>query len=80
MNRTVRLTTCNNSYEAHILQGALQAEGIASVLHNENMTNLFGGLISGFSGVDVFVYEDELDRAREVMEQAATNEPFSTAN
>ena len=70
MSRTVRLTTCNNSYEAHILQGALLAEGISSALHNENMTNLFGGLISGFSGVDIFVYEDELDRAREVMKAA----------
>ena len=68
MDRTVRLTTCNNSYEAHVLQGALLAEGIPSVLHNENMTNLFGGLISGFSGVDVLVYEDDLQRAREVLE------------
>ena len=70
MSRTVRLTTCNNSYEAHILQGTLQAEGIASALHNENMTNLFGGLISGFSGVDIFVFEDELERARALVAQA----------
>ena len=79
MSRTVRLTTCNNSYEAHILQGTLQAEGIASALHNENMTNLFGGLISGFSGVDIFVFEDELERAREIMEAAHESPHTSTA-
>jgi hypothetical protein len=72
MDKIVRLTTCNNSYEAHILQGALQAEGITSVLHNENMSNLYFNVISGFSGVDVLVYEDDLQRAREVLEMGKT--------
>ena len=68
--RTIRLTTCNTSYHAHLLQNALEAEGIPSVLHNENMTNLFG-LISAFSGVDVLVYEDDLERAKAVLENGS---------
>ncbi len=65
--RTVRLTTCNTSYEAHILKNALQAEGIPSVLHNENMTNLYGGLIAAFTGVDILVNECDLKRAIQII-------------
>lgn len=67
MAKTVRLTTCNNSFEAHVLHEKLKAEGIDSVMHNENMSDVFGGLISAFSGVDIFVWEDELEKAREIM-------------
>lgn len=76
-NRTVRLTTCVNSYEAHVLKGALQAEGIACALHNENMCNLYGGAVPAFD-VDVFVFEDELERAKEIMEAARNPEQTST--
>ena len=57
----------------------LYLNNLASALHNENMTNLFGGLISGFSGVDIFVFEDELERAREIMEAAHESPHTSTA-
>lgn len=66
---TVRLTTCNTSFEAHVLKTALEAEGIPSALHNENMTNLYGGLISAFTGVDVFVYEKDLERAKKILNE-----------
>ena len=36
--KTVKLITCNDAMEAHILQGALENEGIESVLHNENFS------------------------------------------
>ncbi len=67
--RTVRLTTCNTSFEAHLLKTALEAKGIPSALHNENMTNLYGGLISAFTGVDIFVYEGDLERAKQIINQ-----------
>ncbi|MBD9112002.1 MAG: DUF2007 domain-containing protein [Bacteroides nordii] len=36
--KTVRLITCNDAMQAHILQGALENEGIDSLLHNENFS------------------------------------------
>ena len=35
--KTVKLITCNDAMKAHILQGALENEGIESILHNENL-------------------------------------------
>ena len=32
--RTVRVFTCYDSFQAQIIQGALENEGITSVLHN----------------------------------------------
>ena len=43
--RTVRLTTCDDAFQAHVIQGALENEGIASVLHNENTSNVLRGLV-----------------------------------
>ena len=34
--KTVLLISCNNAMQAHIYQGALQNEGIPSVLKNED--------------------------------------------
>ena len=65
--QTVRLTTCNTSYEAHIIKGNLESEGIPSILTNENMSNLYSGLISAFSGVDILVNENDLERAKEIL-------------
>ena len=70
--RTVRLITCNTSFEAHVLKNALEAEGISSALHNENVTNLYGGMISAFSGVDIFVYDKDLERAKQIITNKLT--------
>ena len=32
--KTLKLITCNDAMKAHILQGALENEGIESILHN----------------------------------------------
>lgn len=34
--KTVKLITCDDAFQAHVIQGALENEGIASVLHNES--------------------------------------------
>jgi len=44
--------------QAHILQGALENEGIDSLLHNENFSSLLKSYVSNISGVDIFVNED----------------------
>ena len=55
--KTVRLITCNDDFQANVIKGALQNEGIESVLHNENFSNLYRGMGTNFSGVDIFVAE-----------------------
>ncbi len=33
--RTVKLITCNESFQARLIKGALENEGIAVAIHNE---------------------------------------------
>ena len=44
--KTVKLITCSDAAQAHIIQGALENEGISSLLHNENMSTLLRGYIN----------------------------------
>lgn len=67
--RTVRLITCEDSFQAHLILGSLKNEGIAGILHNENTSNVMRGYGSNIAGVDIFVYEDEYDKAVTVLEQ-----------
>ncbi len=71
--KTVRLTTCIDAMQAHILQGALENEGIVSVLHNENFSSLLPGYanIMG-AGVQIFVMECDYEKALVIIEK---NEP-----
>lgn len=68
--KTVRLTTSIDPMQAHILQGALENEGIESVLHNEHFSTLLPGCanIMG-AGVQLFVMECDYDRALEVLKR-----------
>lgn len=65
--KTVKLITCNDAMQAHILQGALRNEGIESLLHNENFSTLMKSYISNVSGVDIFVLEEDYDKAVQVL-------------
>ena len=62
--RTVRLMTCNDAFQAQIISGALENEGIPSVLHNVNTSYVLRGAISQIAGVDIFVYEADYNRAK----------------
>lgn len=62
--RTVRLTTCNTAFEAHLLQNLLENEGIPSITNNEIMNTY-----PPMSGVDIFVNEDDLEQAVAVIRQ-----------
>ena len=61
--------TCDDAFQAHLVQGALENEGIPSVLHNENTSNILRGLTPSRSGGDVLVYADDFDRAMKVLER-----------
>jgi hypothetical protein len=61
--KTTRLTRCDNYWQANLLKGALESAGIPCAVHNE--FNLYSfGIANGMTGVDVLVYEDDLERAR----------------
>ena len=67
--KTIRLITCDDAFQAHVIQGALANEGIASVLHNENTSNILRGLTPTITGVDILVYEDDYERAMTLLER-----------
>lgn len=67
--RTVRLITCEDSFQAQLIKGALENEGIPSVLHNVNTSNVMRGLIPAIAGVDIFVYERDYDQALQLLEE-----------
>ena len=69
MERTVKLITCDDAFRAHLIQGALENEGIPSVIHNENTSNVMRGFVSNLSGVDVLVYEADYQKALDLLER-----------
>ena len=65
--KTVKLLTCYSDFEAQIIKAKLEDAGIPSILSNENMNHLFSGMVSAFTGVDIFVDENQLDLAQGVI-------------
>lgn len=65
--KTVKLITCNDAMKAHILQGALENEGIESILHNENSSTLYKSCVSSIAGVDILVADEDYARAVQVL-------------
>lgn len=63
--KLVKLVTLGDPINAHMLVDTLATEGIPALIHNENMSTLFSGL--SVMGVDVFVYEDDLETAKAVL-------------
>jgi len=63
--KTVRLATCGNSFDANILKLELENNGIDCMLGNENMSNIYGGLLP-ILGVDVYVFEKDSEKAAEI--------------
>ena len=60
----IRLTTCINEFNAQLLKGALENEGIPAMLSNEIMSGYLGT-----PGVDVLVREEDLEAAKKILEQ-----------
>lgn len=60
----VRLTTCTNEFNAQLLKGALESEGIPAMLSNEIMSGYLGT-----QGADVLVKEEDLEAAKKILEQ-----------
>ena len=60
----IRLTTCPNVFNANLLKGALENEGIPAMLSNEIMSGYMGT-----QGVDVLVKEEDFEAAKKILEQ-----------
>lgn len=67
--KTVKLITCNDAMKAHILQGALENEGIESILQNENFSTLYKGFQNSISGVDILVMDVDYEKAVRVLKE-----------
>ena len=66
--RTVKLITCNESFQARLIKGALENEGIAVAIHNENTSSVLRGMPVSITGIDLFVYEDDYENAMAILE------------
>jgi len=63
--RTETLTTCADSFEAHLLRDTLDLEGIECILSNENMNQIYAGVM----GVGVLVLEKDLEKAQMILSE-----------
>ena len=71
------LAKFNNPYEAHIMRGMLEANGIfAGVLEDSTATALLGNHEQG--KVRVVVLEQDLDRARQLLNAASMESDIDT--
>lgn len=64
MDQTVVLTSYNSPEEAAIVAGMLRSNGIPCEIENRN--NLY---VPTFNGVDIIVFEKDLQRARQLLSE-----------
>ena len=74
--KTVTLTSFTNNVQAHLLQDILKNEGITSMLQGE-MTNQVLSPLANL-GIQVLVFENDLERAKEILAQAFPEAPSTT--
>jgi rubredoxin len=66
----IRLTTFNDSMEAHLFQNLLENEEIESFITNENFNNLLPGHTKLMnSGVQVMIHEKDIEKATKILDQ-----------
>lgn len=64
---TIKLITCDNSFQANVIKGRLENEGIPCFLKNENFNFLYGGINSNSIGVDIMINEEDLEKAEAII-------------
>lgn len=62
----VFLTSCETSFQAEVIKGALEANGILSIIQGENFANVYGQ-IPAFSP-NILVDEADLEKAKQVLD------------
>lgn len=66
--KTVKLISVGSAFEANLIKGALENEGISCILHNESTNQVMKGYVQ--VDVDIFVAEEDYDRALKIAAQA----------
>lgn len=70
--KTIELTRCGSSFEAQLIKGNLNANGIECILVGENIS-IFEGSMSSLSrpgfDIPILVNENDLEAAKKVMEE-----------
>lgn len=65
---TILLTTCNSSFEANLMKGILETNGIRCFLTNENFSNLmphYNGMMG--AGIQIMIDENDREKAIELI-------------
>lgn len=66
--KTIRLITCSNSTDAYFIKNRLNNEEIECFVTNENFTSLLPNYYNILgSGVQVFVFERDYEKSRELV-------------
>lgn len=67
----IKLLTTNNEIEAKLIQGRLKEEGIRSysMTSNQNYDPGIFGINSGMVPYDIFVAEEDLEKAKEIIQK-----------
>jgi hypothetical protein len=68
MSRLVTIATASHAHEAHLLRGALEAEGIAVVLADEHLIAIDWLHSNAIGGVKVMVREGDVAAALAILE------------
>jgi len=63
----VRLTVCNNSFEAELIKSKLASEDIPCIIQGENINMIYGGL-SGLA-IPILINEEDLEKATALIKQ-----------
>lgn len=76
----VELTKCWNSFEAELLKGALESEGIPCMLKGVGFSSVEignGGFGASAYTIPVLVREEDLEEAKKILEQNANTKDSS---
>lgn len=75
--RIAELIRCSSSFEAQLIKGNLNANGIECILVGENISVFEGSMSSTFRpgfDIPILVNEADLEKARKVLEECGEHE------
>lgn len=64
------LISANDPFQANVIKGRLESEGIAAEVINEDMGTLFPYSITDDKGIRIIVHEEDYERAAAIIAQA----------
>jgi len=70
----VTIARCNTGFEAHILRGRLEAEGIPAIVVDEHLINAYSLISAALGGVRVQVPKAFVDNALMILKEIEENE------